>query len=193
MKKIKEVKLKQDIRTPESFIPKGTIGKVTKYADYLGGELCKFTNGITDAIYQCKVRDTQDLPEWFEITYEPEFKVGDWVKVVRKVEERSNDFNNCWSDDMDKFIGKVCEVIEIDDRGIRLYSNNFKHSFKFPPKSLEPAEKPVEREKITVEIEWDKDSPTLLGDEETEETEETIRCLIEREYDLAKNLTVKKL
>ena len=95
MKKIKEVKLKQDIRTPESFIPKGTIGKVTKYADYLGGELCKFTNGITDAIYQCKVRDTQDLPDWFDITYEPEFKVGDWVKVVREIELLNDVIMDC--------------------------------------------------------------------------------------------------
>ena len=95
MKKIKEVKLKQDIRTPESFIPKGTIGKVTKCADYLGGELCKFTNGITDAIYQCKVRDTQDLPDWFDITYEPEFKVGDWVKVVREIELLNDVIMDC--------------------------------------------------------------------------------------------------
>lgn len=72
-KKIKSVKLKQDIRTPESFIPKGTNGKITKYADYLGGELCKFTNCVTDAIYQCKIRDAEDLPDWFEIEYEQEY------------------------------------------------------------------------------------------------------------------------
>ena len=78
MKKIKSVKLKQDIKTPEYFIPKGTIGKLTKYADYLGGELCKFTNGITDAICQYKLRDMQDMPDWFDITYEEDFfEVGD--------------------------------------------------------------------------------------------------------------------
>ena len=78
MKKIKSVKLKQDIKTPEYFIPKGTIGKLTKYADYLGGELCKFTNGITDVICQYKLRDMQDMPDWFEITYEEDFfEVGD--------------------------------------------------------------------------------------------------------------------
>ena len=78
MKKIKSVKLKQDIKTPEYFIPKGTIGKLTKYADYLGGELCKFTNGITDAICQYKLRDMQNMPDWFDITYEEDFfEVGD--------------------------------------------------------------------------------------------------------------------
>jgi hypothetical protein len=78
MKKIKSVKLKQDIKTPESFIPKGTIGKLTKYADYLGGELCKFTNGITDVICQYKLRDMQYMPDWFDITYQEDFfEVGD--------------------------------------------------------------------------------------------------------------------
>jgi len=78
MKKIKSVKLKQDIKTPESFIPKGTIGKLTKYADYLGGELCKFTNGITNVICQYKLRDMQYMPDWFDITYEEDFfEVGD--------------------------------------------------------------------------------------------------------------------
>lgn len=72
------------------------------------------------------------------------FKVGDKVKVVRKVESFANGWENTWEVEMDEAIGKVGEIsdgdsdapntagfcIQIDDSA----------SWYFPPEALELVE-----------------------------------------------------
>lgn len=65
------------------------------------------------------------------------FKVGDKVRVIRKV-KKENGWNNCWIDgSMDQSIGHDFYVKEIDpSHGIRLSNNDGYVSYAFPPSSL---------------------------------------------------------
>lgn len=65
-------------------------------------------------------------------------KIGDKVKVVRKV-KKENGWDNSWVQDMDKFVGKSGVVESIEDWGVNI---NFTHNahvvdFSFPVGSLE--------------------------------------------------------
>ena len=60
------------------------------------------------------------------------FKVGDKVKIVKKVTERSDDFQNSWVDDMDVTIGQTVSINRIGRKGI--YFNEV--AYGYPPASL---------------------------------------------------------
>lgn len=60
------------------------------------------------------------------------FKVGDKVKIVKKVTERSDDFQNSWTDPMDNKIDSVVTVQRISYSGV--YFNEI--PLGYPPASL---------------------------------------------------------
>lgn len=60
------------------------------------------------------------------------FKVGDKVKIVKKVTERTPDFQNSWIDRMDNRIGSVVTVRRISYDGV--YFNEI--PLGYPPASL---------------------------------------------------------
>ena len=62
------------------------------------------------------------------------FKIGDRVKVVKKVTERTEDFQNCWAKEMDEHIGKTFTIESISNYGISFSENA---NYSFPPASLE--------------------------------------------------------
>lgn len=63
------------------------------------------------------------------------FKIGDKVRVVRRVEEEEG-WNNDWVDSMDGYIGENSIIVQIRSTGIRLASS----FYNFPPSSLEKVE-----------------------------------------------------
>ena len=66
-----------------------------------------------------------------DVTLSPKFKVGDQVRVVKRVTEE-NGWENCWTT-MDKYIGTVQTIRDINSTGVYFTSNDF----GFPPSSLE--------------------------------------------------------
>lgn len=60
------------------------------------------------------------------------FKVGDKVKIVKKVTERTPDFQNSWTDAMDDKIGSIVTVRRIIYSGV--YFNEI--PLGYPPASL---------------------------------------------------------
>ena len=60
------------------------------------------------------------------------FKVGDKVRVVKKVEQE-NGWRNSWVDDMDELLGKTFTINMIDESGIFFEDSHY----EFPPSSLE--------------------------------------------------------
>lgn len=87
---------------------------------------------------------------WFsQDSLKPAFKVGDWVEVVRKVTDRSKHWQNIWDYPMDRYLGHIYQIEDIDySRGILL------EGYRFPPDSLELAEKPVEKKKVIYEFDY---------------------------------------
>lgn len=91
--------------------------------------------------------------------FSSEFKVGDTVKVINKVEHERG-WANSWVSSMDKYIGSTCVVLEVDpvfgivlDTGYGLY---------FPPSSLE----------LVSEV---KDCPFKVGDKVVIKNEELLK------------------
>lgn len=70
------------------------------------------------------------------------FKIGDEVKVVKKVEEE-NGWNNSWVYDMTETVnnGKTYAIAKISDNGVYLKSNDGTLSYGYPVSSLELVEK----------------------------------------------------
>ena len=60
------------------------------------------------------------------------FQVGDKVKIVKKVTERTPDFNNSWVHQMDAEIGSIRTISRITEYGIKFSDSGF----YYPPKSL---------------------------------------------------------
>lgn len=60
------------------------------------------------------------------------FQVGDVVKIVKKITERSPDFQNSWIEDMDEKIGSIQTIRLISQSGI--YFEDI--TCGYPPKSL---------------------------------------------------------
>ena len=65
-----------------------------------------------------------------------EFKVGDVVRVVKRV-EKENGWDNQWIPEMDEFIGGEFVVENENFRGISLLDDGNGLWFRFPPSSLE--------------------------------------------------------
>lgn len=82
------------------------------------------------------------------IKHAPTFNVGEMVKIVNKVDRKTNDYNNKWVDDMDSFIGKTFVISSISPFGIRFESNDdYNGYYAFPPESLEKVSQFETREK----------------------------------------------
>lgn len=60
------------------------------------------------------------------------FKVGDKVKIIKKITERTPDFQNSWTDAMDDKIGSIVTVQRISSKGV--YFNEI--PLGYPPASL---------------------------------------------------------
>lgn len=62
---------------------------------------------------------------------------GSTVRVIAKAQSRSAGWSNSWTDDMDRYVGKVCTVDEegISEHGIRLDVGET--TYRFPAHVLE--------------------------------------------------------
>lgn len=60
------------------------------------------------------------------------FKIGDKVKIIKKVTERTPDFQNSWVDDMDEKIGASGGIYRISPQGVRITDL----PYFYPPSSL---------------------------------------------------------
>jgi len=86
------------------------------------------------------------------------FKIGDKVKIVKKVTERTEDFDNRWIDDMDTFIGIIGTVENIHPtKGIAIKESNY----NFPSASLALVKEEVE-EKVQEQMNYKFDSLNSL-------------------------------
>lgn len=63
------------------------------------------------------------------------FKVGDTIRIFKKVKSRSEGWDNFWIEEMDKYINTIGVITYIDDRrsGITIADM----LFTFPPQALE--------------------------------------------------------
>lgn len=68
-----------------------------------------------------------------EVTMVNKFKVGDRVMVTHKMEGPTEEWSNCWVEDMDEQIGKVGVIERICFSGIKLVG----HYYEFPPQALQ--------------------------------------------------------
>ena len=60
-------------------------------------------------------------------------KVGDRVRVTRKAEDWENGWRNCWADEMDDFVGKMCEIeSDGNESGIVVRCPELNDWFVFP-------------------------------------------------------------
>ncbi len=60
------------------------------------------------------------------------FKVGDVVKITKRVEEELG-WDNCWLSEMDYTIGEECIIKQISNEGIKLEAM----TYSYPPSCLE--------------------------------------------------------
>jgi hypothetical protein len=61
------------------------------------------------------------------------FKVGDKVKVLRKVRNYENGWNNIWCSNMNDCVGKIYEIVyEEEDAGFKLNTNIHGVNYSFP-------------------------------------------------------------
>jgi len=65
-------------------------------------------------------------------------KVGDTVKIVRKIYSNTYGWNNVWTNSMDNFIGSVFKVRQVfkSNNEVRLYGS----PYRFPIFALEKVE-----------------------------------------------------
>jgi hypothetical protein len=92
-------------------------------------------------------------------------KVGDKVKVVKRVEELEG-WNNDWLDSMDSYIGKVFEVLtkSYDPHLCGVPLKNISIRF-FPPTALEKVEESSENQEVTSVVDedaWEEEIYTPL-------------------------------
>lgn len=62
------------------------------------------------------------------------FKVGDFVTVTEKANDYENFWEEEWVTEMDKFIGKNCKIVELDEynKGVKLYFSESDREYRFP-------------------------------------------------------------
>lgn len=75
------------------------------------------------------------------------FKIGDKVKVLFRVPPRAQGWNNVWTPEMDKAIGKILTVVDIDfTSGITLRNKDIYCDFSYPSFCLEKVVEPTQVE-----------------------------------------------
>ena len=73
--------------------------------------------------------------------YKPGWKIGQLVKVVKKVQgwrDKSAEFYTDWISDMDKCIGNVYKIVAIEQEGYKLNTSEIgcDYNYYFHPDSL---------------------------------------------------------
>lgn len=72
------------------------------------------------------------------ILEELDLKVGDTIRIVRKVPDREFGWNNSWAPDMDSYIGKEYVVSGTpDNKGIPVTGPSMAYTFRFPAQGVE--------------------------------------------------------
>lgn len=175
-----------ELASSSDIIDDGAIGTV-----FVAGEHCdSSTNVLYGVHYEGNnfILDEQGLEAaeekvHAEYTY-PEIKVGDWVKVVRKVRGYDKDgmaqgvnWCNTWDRDMDKCIGHNYRVVSIDkESGVKLDTSLLGFQYEFPLAALEldlgkdaevtqpskPAVIVVNKEEIPVKVKRDLSSKYVM-------------------------------
>jgi hypothetical protein len=70
------------------------------------------------------------------VTVQPKFKIGDRVKVVRRVESQEG-WNNSWNKSMDSYLGKQYVIDNIDSSFGISFESESSPVYRFPSDSLE--------------------------------------------------------
>lgn len=172
MKIIKEIKLKQDFRDENIFIPKNT--KLVKITDCSWGLGYNEKEYYWNKIFQ-EIDITSNKTDLFDVEYvkELKFKIGDYVKVEKKID---------WYIHKDAAIGKVFEIKDIcGDEYILSYCKNC----CFSEESLEL----IEIKKVIYELSYYED----VNASSSINIPVSIERILKNNYNNAKNLIVKKL
>lgn len=137
-----EYTYKDIIIDPESEEAKNAIGKEVYYTNW-PMNLLKFATEdkdkgiltiasglgflVNDTFWQCIiVKKEEPYPErakkWIE---ENDLKVGDYVKIIRKVNDKDGFWNATWIDEMDDYVDKTLKISKIiESKGYITLENN---------------------------------------------------------------------
>lgn len=82
----------------------------------------------------------------------PTFKVGDRVRVLRKVKDHARGWENSWVDEMDKAVGKIGTVMSVNynhfNHDIQVYVPEVGDDFGYPDFVLKKVAKKRKAKKV---------------------------------------------
>jgi len=81
--------------------------------------------------------ETNEQVEAHKIFAKSLFRIGDTVRVVRKVESHSYGWRNSWVTEMDKTVGRIGTILDINDGGVAVDISEINIIYGFCVFSLE--------------------------------------------------------